>query len=308
MKIIKSLLLLLIPILLGVSIAGGSEKILKEPLQVVDSIFSGPITKGSISNNSLDEISGMAVSTSNPDLIWAHNDSGDDPRIFLFDKNGKHKGVFYFKNAFFRDVEDMAIGPGPLQDRDYLYLADIGDNLAVHDYNYIYRVQEPNIANIGEPSVVEISNYKKITYVYPDGQRDAEAIMVDPRTKDIIIISKREPQVHLYRLAYPQSTNDTLTAEFLGKLNSSMVVAADWAANGRDILVKTYRNVLYWELSENEPVEAITQRQPKNLPYVREPQGEAIAWDKDATGYFTASEEMKIFDSVLYYYKRKVEQ
>ena len=307
MKIFKSFLLLLIPVLMVVSIADGTHSMLNEPLQEIDSIFNGPIAKGSISNNALDEISGMAVSTSNPDYIWAHNDSGDDPRIYLFDKSGKHKGIFFFKNAYFRDVEDMAIGPGPEQDRDYLYIADIGDNLAVHDYNYIFRIEEPYVKHLEDPAFVEVSDFDKITYVYPDGQRDAEAIMVDPRTKDIIIISKREPQVHLYKLPYPQSTTDTITAEFLGKLNTSMVVAADWAANGRDVLIKTYRNIYYWELSENEPIQAITERKPKNLPYVREPQGEAIAWDIDATGYFTASEEMKIFDAVLYYYKRKAQ-
>lgn len=304
MKYIKLFLLISMPLLLMVSIADSTHSVLKEPLQEIDSIFSGPIAKGSISNNSLDEISGMAVSYSNPEYIWAHNDSGDDSRIFLFDRDGKHKGVFYFKNAYFRDMEDMAIGPGPADDKDYLYLADIGDNLAVHDYNYIYRTQEPNIAHLDDPAFVEISDYEKITYVYPDGQRDAEALMIDPRTKDIIIISKREPQVHLYKLPYPQSTVDTLTTEFIGKLDLSMVVGADWAANGQDLLIKTYRNVFYWKLEDGEPVDVIMNRKPKNLPYVREPQGEAIAWDKDASGYFTASEEMKIFDAVLYYYKR----
>ncbi len=304
MRLIRQSFLLLIPIILLVSIADGTIGQFNSFIQEVDSIFSGPIAKGTISNKSLDEISGMAVSTSNPKYIWAHNDSGDDPRIYLMDKSGKHKGVFYFKNAFFRDVEDMAIGKGPLDDRDYLYLADIGDNLAVHDYNYIFRVEEPYLTHVEQPVFLEIKDYEKITYVYPDGQRDAEAIVVDPNSKDIYIFSKREPRIHLYKLPYPQSTKDTLTAELVGKLNMSMVVAADMAANGRDLLVKTYRNVFYYEIPENASLEAILEMKPKNLPYVREPQGEAIAWDKDAIGYFTASEEMKIFDAVLYYYER----
>jgi len=283
--------------------ADGTHQQLDSIIQQVDSIFSGPMAKGTISNKSLDEISGIAVSTSNPKYIWAHNDSGDDPRIFLMDKKGKHKGVFYFKNAFFRDVEDMAIGKGPLDDRDYLYLADIGDNLAVHDYNYIYRVEEPYLNHVEQPVFLEINDYEKITYVYPDGKRDAEAIVVD-QNKDIYIFSKREPQIHIYKLPYPQSVKDTLTAEFLGKLNMSMVVAADMAANGHDLLVKTYQNVFYYKIPQDGSLEAIFEQKPNNLPYAREPQGEAIAWDKDASGYFTASEEMKIFDAVLYYYKR----
>jgi hypothetical protein len=238
--------------------------------------------------------------------LWAHNDSGDKPRVYLFDRNGVHQGIFEFKDAYFRDVEDMAIGPGPQPNQHYLYLGDIGDNLAVHDFNYIYRVTEPDINNLSSNAFKTIHDYDKITYVYPDGQRDAEALVVDPISKDIFIISKREPQVHVYRLPYPQSTTDTIQAELMGKLNMSMVVAADIAANGQDVLVKTYRQVFYWELSKQEGFMNILDHQPKNLPYAREPQGEAIAWDVNAKGYFTASEEMKIFDAVLFYYERMI--
>lgn len=38
---------------------------------------------GSLHNEAIDEASGLAASWRHEDLLWVHNDSGDEPRLFL---------------------------------------------------------------------------------------------------------------------------------------------------------------------------------------------------------------------------------
>ena len=53
---------------------------------------------------------------------------------------------------------------------------------------------------------VTLSDVETFTLQYPDGPRDAETLMVDPLSGDIYIVSKRDTVLHIYRAAYPQST------------------------------------------------------------------------------------------------------
>ena len=269
-----------------------------------DSIFSGPIALGKIKNNSLSEVSGIVVSRSNPKYLWVHNDSGDDPRLFLIDREGNHKGVFYLDGVPFVDVEDIAIGPGPIKGVNYIYVGDIGDNLTSRDVKYIYRFPEPHLPDILEPLFDHIKDIEIIKYQYSDKRRDAETLVIDPDTKDIFIISKREPEVKVYQAKNPTSVNDTIIFNNIGQLPFPLIVGGDIAANGKEVILKSYENVYYWELPEEKTFESIINTDPVRLPYEREPQGEAIAWDTDASGYFTLSEELFIFEAVLYYYEK----
>ena len=269
-----------------------------------DSLFTGPIAKGKIKNNALDEVSGIVLSMSNPKYLWVHNDSGSEPKLFLIDKEGNHKGEFHLENVPFVDVEDIAIGPGPEEGVNYIYIGDIGDNLTTRDVKYIYRFPEPQIPDLLEPVFEQIKNIEVITYQYSDKRRDAETLIVDPDTKDIFIISKREPEVKVYKADNPKSVNDTIIFNKIGELPFPLVVGGDISTDGREILLKTYDNVYYWEIAKENDFEAILNQKPTRLPYEREPQGEAIAWDTDASGYFTLSEELLLFEAVLYYYKR----
>ena len=143
----------------------------------------------------LHEASGMVASRKNEGLLWVHNDSGNQPCIFLIDTLGAIKRIFYLKNALNIDWEDIAIGPGPGGEANYMYVSDIGDNAAVRPDIQIYRFPEPSI--VQKDSM--INKYDQINLHYPDSARDAEAVMVDPITQDIYIISKREQHVGVYR-------------------------------------------------------------------------------------------------------------
>jgi hypothetical protein len=259
---------------------------------------------GLLEYDPIDEASGIAASRMNPGVIWAHNDSGDAPRLFAFDTAGKHLGVFDILGAKARDWEDMAIGPGPQSGRRYLYVADSGDNKAKRDIKTIYRIPEPVVQPDQKPIESALSGVEAIRFRYPDGRRDAETLIVDPKTGDLIIISKREKQVRIYAARAPQSTSEVITLERVGTLPLHNVVGGDISPSGREILLKTYNAVYYWQRLPGRPIWEALALQSIVLPYFPEPQGEAITWTADEMGYYTLSEERGNIPAYLYYYPR----
>ncbi len=266
--------------------------------------FGDRLDLGLINNDSLNEVSGLAASRKNANVLWTHNDSGDENRVFAIDANGKHLGTFFIEGAEARDWEDIAVGPGPIADRQYLYIGDIGDNFSQFDIKHIYRVMEPEV-NYNQPPVeAALSGVEAIAFQYPDGKRDAETLMVDPLTKDIYIVSKRESNVRVYRAPYPQSTTRTITLEYVVTLNLNNVVGGDISPSGNEVVIKTYSAIYYWRKLPDEKCWTIFEKDPVNVPYIPEPQGEAVCWRADGLGYYTVSEELGGIPSHLYFYPR----
>jgi hypothetical protein len=256
-------------------------------------IFPNPVTQ-------IDETSGMVVSRNNQG-IWIHEDSNNPPLLYLIDTQGKFKKNLPLLGAVNRDWEDIAIGPGPIENRNYIYLADIGDNLAQYKEYYIHRFLEP------ENSHTQINAYETITFKYPNNESyDAETLLIDPTTKDLYIITKREFNVRVYRLPFPQSTNSTIEANFLGTIPYFQITAGDISSDGKEILLKNYIAVFYWRLRKEETIfQALSRPRDIGVPYIREHQGEAIAWTPDAKGFYTLSErgEMPEAPKLYYYFK-----
>jgi hypothetical protein len=291
--------------------------------------FAVGIVQALITDETLDEASGLAASIANPGYLWTHNDSGDEARILLIDTKGILKATVRIAHAKNRDWEDMAIGPGPEAGKNYLYLGDIGDNEAEHPIKYIYRIEEP-VIDLAKTSDTTIQQVDVIKFEYPDGMRDAESLLLDPLTRDLFVISKRELRCNVYRLPYPQSTHELVTAELtIDKIefepaNSGdtiktddgilikgyhpkfyyQIVGADISLSGEEVLVKSYSSVYYWKRQPNETIANVLQRPPTLLPYLPEPQGEAITFSHTGDGYYTINERMRGKEQTLIFYKR----
>ena len=270
------------------------------PLATLNANFEENPSVFPIEPHIIDEASGLCESRSMPGNLWVEQDSGNPNELYLLSNQGKYKGKITLNGTKNRDWEDITIGEGPEMGKIYIYLADIGDNNADNHKSHIYRFVEPK--NLQE----EVSQIDKITYVYPDGSRDAETILLDPATKDIYIVSKRESKVRLYQLPFPQSITETITAKFITELPFTYITSGGISADGREIMLKDYYAVFYWQRKEKESIiEALSRPNDKKLPYIQEPQGEGICFDKDGKGYFTISEIYNAASVNLYYYARK---
>ena len=277
--------------------------------------FSERLDMGAINNSKINEASGIASSKINPELIWVHNDSGDMARVYAIGLDGSYLGVLRLPGIIARDWEDMSLGPGPEDDTDYIYIGDIGDNFSKKNKKRIYRFKEPKlyIDSLSIPFNIKINNVDKITFTYPENKSDSETLMIDPLTRDIHIITKRESSPYIYTLPYPQSTSATIVADFTGNLTispkqpylmSDMIVAGDISRDGSMILIKTYYQIILINRDPELPFSSIIKEEQTALDYIIEPQGESTCWSWDQSGYFTISEQSNDAPVHLYYYSK----
>jgi hypothetical protein len=249
----------------------------------------------------LDEVSGLAASVTNPGYFWTHNDSGNPAEVYLISSTAEIVMTCKLPNIHNRDWEDITIGPGPIENKSYLYVGDIGDNLAQFAYKIIYRFEEPVLSEGKQ----EIDEFDTLVFQLSDGVRDTEALMLDPTSKELFIFSKREDSVRLYQIPFQFNSGDTVVAERKNILPLTRIVAADISADGTEILIKNYDYIYYWKRADNQSIPELFQNNPIQLSYNREPQGESIAWQLDGAGFYTLSEAAKHYRGRLLFYKRK---
>lgn len=264
-------------------------------------VFLAPKQLAQLTDKKLEEVSGLAASKANPGLLWTLNDSGNPAIVYLVDEALKIRLSVKLKGIKNRDWEDIAVGPGPDGSKRYVYVADIGDNNARHAYKYIYRFEEPVLHN--DISQITITSFDTIVFRLEGEVKDTEAILVHPTTKNIYLVSKRERPVHLYELEVSASVVDTLVARDIGSLPLTQIVAADFSADGEEVLMKNYDNIYYWKLEGRSLAEAMKDK-PALLKYTEEPQGEAITFSLDGSGFYTLSEKIKGEKTFLYFYER----
>ena len=258
--------------------------------------FGEGVAIATLKDDGLDEISGLANSRNFPGVIYVHNDSGGEAAVYVLDSLGNNLGRIEFIDTENRDWEDIAVGPD-IDGKSCIYIGEIGDNNAVHEEVVIYRVPEPKTSNTVSQTAPE-----KTVLKYPGGARDAESLMVDPISGDIFIISKRDSVNTLYRLPAEKFGKDEVELEELIKLPFTSSTGADISADGSQILVKNYLAIYYWKRNNGESIAQAMSREPEELPYSPEPQGEAIGFRPDGKAFYTLSEKRFDLDPVLYKY------
>lgn len=249
----------------------------------------GPFTTGRVlgvnKNHALEETSGLASSSRYPGMLWAHNDSGNPAELFLLDSSAQTVASFRLSNSRNRDWEDIAVGPGP-DSTDWLFVGDIGDNSHKHKYLYIYCLKEPDLNSAGAAAVSDT-----LVISLADKPRDAEALLVDPVSRNLYIVTKREKEVHVYEISYPYA--DTIVAPSALRLPLRYITAGDISRDGSEILLKSYTAIYYWKRAPGQSVLDALRAAPLELTYAHEPQGEALAWAIDGSGFYTLSENAK---------------
>ncbi|MGR3811774.1 PE-PGRS family protein [Jiulongibacter sp. NS-SX5] len=259
----------------------------------------------SVARGTLDEASGIVASQTMPGNLWVITDGNTKAALHLINNSGSYLGAIDLWPSVNRDWEDMAAGPGPEDGVNYIYVGDIGDNAENLEFYKIYRMKEPSALTDGLAQ-------DNITFRYEDRPSglDVEAMLVDPRTKDIYLISKRQLfTVRVYKLPYPQSTDAEDVAEFQGVIPHTFITAADMSQDGKNLIIKNYEAAYYWKVGEDESVfEALRRTRDIGLPYYVEEQGEAICFDHNGSGYYTLSERKDAPNGTLYYYQQKTEE
>lgn len=258
--------------------------------------FDDPEPIATVTEPALDEVSGIVASRAHEGVFWVHNDSGDTARFFAIDRTGALRGTYLIDSARAIDFEDNAIGPGP-DGTTWLYIGDIGDNRARRDEIVVWGLPEPQAleGSLSLPTMVQATPYR---FVYPDGPRDAETLLVEPDGSFVVISKSRTGQSGVYRAPAPQQPDQTRTLEKIHEIilgiepiaGDLMATGGDLTPDGRTFVLRTYLRVWLWTLAQGEPLEQALLRPPCPAPPPPERQGEAIGFDVDPPTFYTLSE------------------
>lgn len=242
-----------------------------------------PSAGSRVKSDQLQEISGIVASRESPDLFWLHNDSGDAARIYALQSDGHVLGSVELPLTAI-DFEDIA-----LEKRDgapdRIYVADTGDNLATRiDGILIHRVEEPTRASLRLAGARSLSvNSETMRLHFPDGPKDAEALLVDSDSGEIVLITKPHmapPEIYGVSGFTREATLThwgTITPQSSG-YDFQIVTAADLSADGRWILLRSYTDILAFPRAPNERISDALLGKGCPIEPAHENQGEAIAF------------------------------
>ena len=261
-----------------------------------------PAVAGEVGEPALVEVSGLAASRVHDGVLWAHNDSGDQPRVFALEEDGAPLGVYAVEGAENVDWEDVAVGPGS-DGSSALYLGDIGQNGGFRDPVTVYRVPEPDAAPDGTGGTLAGAEALELTY--PSGSVDAEALLVDPVTGDLIVVTKviEGTSTILRAAADDLVPGAPITMEEAGTVTvtdpgpvdgatfpGTLVTGADISPDGSVVVLRTYKEVLVHARPEGASVAEALAGEPCAVPVPGEPQGEAVAVTGAGDALVTISE------------------
>jgi hypothetical protein len=130
------------------------------------------------------ESSGLAFSPQHDGVLWTHGDSGNPPVLYALGRDGRVAGTLRLQGGSDVDWEAMAA----FRDRTgraLLAVGDIGDNDARRSRIEVAVVAEP--ARLGRSTDAPLL---RLRLTYPDGARDAEALVVDAARGRMFVVTK----------------------------------------------------------------------------------------------------------------------
>lgn len=240
----------------------------------------------------------MAASNEHRDVLWLHNDSGHSSVLYATDLSGALLGKVTVKGVQNRDWEDLT--SFRWRGRNFLLIADSGDNLGIHPHYELVVVEEPKQFDnqILKPAW-------KLRYQFDEGPQDCEAVAVDEATQTIFLLSKRTVPAYVYSLPLrgegqltphrvaalthiPQPTAESIEKDpAMGRYRSQ---PTGFSMHGNKAVILTYKHAYVYSRSDSESWADSFSREPAllNLPFLLK--GEAITYSADGHQIFATSE------------------
>jgi hypothetical protein len=268
--------------------------------------WRAPERVGTLDTAMLAEASGIAASRAFPGRLYLNNDSGDGPYFYIADAQGSGTARVAVSGFEPRDVEDIALGPCAGSET-CVWLGDIGDNAKARETVTFVAVAE------AETFVAEVAPLQTVAARYPDGPHNAEGFAFHPNgdlyviTKNYELGTRSSGPAGLYRLsaaALASADGRVLTLEPVGTLDlpglvadvflNQAATAMDISADGKRVLILTYRNLLEWNEDLSDGIDPDAQpdfgRDYTLTPIAPLIQAEAIAYLTEGDGVIYTSE------------------
>lgn len=225
------------------------------------------------------ELSGLVVSRRQDGVLWAHNDSGDQPRLFALRPDGSLLREVPVQGATATDWEDIAATA------DALLVGDIGDNDGRRPQIVVDRIDEPPATG------TDPAQARPVALRYPDGAHDAEALLADPDNGELVLVTKDlDGRSGVY--AAPAKGGELRRTGTLRLGLLQLVTAGDVSADGQTVALRTYDRIYVWTRAPGEVLTDTLKRPPcsPDLELAGEGQGEALALTADGRSAYTVPE------------------
>jgi PKD repeat protein len=261
-----------------------------------------PLELGTLAEDEVDEASGVVASRQSPGVLWTHNDSGGGPELFAFAEDGSALGTYTLQGVTPTDWEDIALGEDPATGAGRLYVGDIGDNARARETITVWMVDEPVVDPLQEHAEVTLKGVAELTLRYPKEVFDAEAIMVDPRTEDVYVVTKDRTlsgYTGIFRKAAPHADGDDAVLEEVASLNFMVaplvgvtVTGSDISPNGEHVVIRTYSTQAnVWLRSADQSIAEALAGPPCPIELPSEDGlAEAVGFSPDGAGLYTLAE------------------
>ena len=276
--------------------------------------YTEPVVVGRIEAPDVTESSGLSASECQ-DVLWTHNDAGNDALIFAMDLKGKHLGTWRVEGARNTDWESIATVRDAATGRCYLLIADIGDNDQARPHLEIYRVAEPQVsaAPAGAPMRTEPAD--SLRYAYAGGSRNAETVLVHPATGDIYVVTKEKKGpagVHRIKPVFSAGGGaEVQRAEKVADISvpsspEGLITGGSFSPDGRRLMLCDvkggYEFVLPADAAAPVAPDQIWKQKPKPVKLGDRPQGEGVSYGRDGLTLYASSEKR---NAPLFMIKRK---
>jgi len=193
----------------------------------------------------LDEVSGTEyIQSSN--LVWMLNDSGNQPKLYAFTKEGKFLREVYVKtkNNDWEDLTSDHLGN--------LYIGDFGNNDNDRKHLKIYKVAKEYLTKKNaevEDIAFEYENQNKFPPKKKDRFFDAESFFYYNNHFYIFTksrVKKEYGKTFLYKIPATKGNHTAkLIGEFdNGKKNDSWITSADITDDGKKVILLSKKNIL----------------------------------------------------------------
>lgn len=232
---------------------------------------------GELESAALGEASGLVASGRQPGVLFSVNDSGNEPRLFALSQHGEHIASYRIDYNERHDFE--ALAGFELDGEAYILIADTGDNLYWRPELTLLVVREPEPGQTPDDALLGIA--WQVSYAYPDGYRDVEAVAVDPASESVLLLSKRHVPSEVYQV--PLKSSGPVTAALIARLTGipqpeqrdlledprwgryrSTITGVD--LRGRKAVVITYKDAYLYQRSRRQSWAEAFSGIPTRLP------------------------------------------
>ncbi len=246
-----------------------------------------------IENSELNESSGIACSTRSNEILFSHNDSGDKPRLFGFDRSGKTVAEISVTGVEALDWEDMC--SFERGGKHWLAVGDIGDNAAKRETVAIYVFEEPELKKDIRQYSVPVNCELRVRF--PQRATDCEALVYDKISDSLLLLSKETLGCGIFQVAMPQEFLGVamIVAQPRGRLTIPLVTGADISRDGQQLVICTYGPACLLQRNVSDAQKPWSMSGEAELPFFEVParkQGEAICFSPDARYLWLTSEHI----------------